>query len=972
MWEILRTRPRGRISRRNISLLATSVFVAVLACLGLSTPAYAEDVTRTSGTLTYQNKNFTTPVTIQPGDPRNLATSTTGAITAYEYTSPDGKKVEYLLFASGVDPATATTTLYTTFDHPSPTTYSNQSPSPPATLSIVSSTTPPMAKNESCQVPSVGWIICGVSNFIATGVDLIYGLTTQFLEVKPLAINNEGIYKVWDLVRNIANICFVIVFLIIIFSQVTSLGISKYGVLKALPRLVIAAILVNLSFWISALAIDISNFLGYSVYSLFKSVTQTMLSVPEGLTLTLVAQSILGGAAAAVGGTIWFAAATGGSIVAGAFILLSILISLAFSVLVAVVIMAARQGLIVVFTLISPLAFAAMVLPSTEKWFKKWQEAFVTMLLMFPIFAMLFGGSQIAGKAIIMGSSGSMLLVLLGLAVQIVPLALTPFIVRLSTGVLGTIASMVNNRSKGPVDRLRNWSSGQAEHHRKKSVANPDGRRGNIFRWTAQKFDNIDIAQKREQEGYEAASQRRAQSTARYRDADNYTRRMTQGKQLSDARLDRSWHRYMHSNRGRETLREYIDLRSTTDEATGEKAHVENIYNDLRKGKAKGTVAKTIYGKATAKEMAQRAYAAAEGINVTTIRKNQADQEVMKELNKQLLSDGAFTNALGVVEHRQIYGQQLQAYATGIGNAKRMLATEVEKARKIEGQEANAASELMKHFNVVDANDFVKLATKKNGKVTRTDSSGNTMTFQFDDEDVRAAAIAWVAKNGAYSQRKELAFSAADPSTNAALASYIQSELIANGFGAMAPWANDKTISVMGEGGIASMDDIMFHNFREIQEGRVKGEGLLSANNTALAEFFSTFKDREAGGAAWDKYLSQQEAMIRKEMDGKPAADANKAVADFRASIDDRYVAKYYDIMEQTKATLADPQLSARLNPQSKAEMNKAVADFYDSSLGRSQVAYRARVKQAQQDAEDGKATAAQKRLLDDFYKVYN
>ena len=65
--------------------------------------------------------------------------------------------------------------------------------------------------------------------------------------------------------RDFANIIFIIGFLIIVFSQLTSFGVSNYGIKRLLPKIIIAAILVNVSFYICAIAVDLSNILGNSL-----------------------------------------------------------------------------------------------------------------------------------------------------------------------------------------------------------------------------------------------------------------------------------------------------------------------------------------------------------------------------------------------------------------------------------------------------------------------------------------------------------------------------------------------------------------------------------------------------------------------------------------------------------------------------------------------------------------------------------
>lgn len=71
-------------------------------------------------------------------------------------------------------------------------------------------------------------------------------------------------------VRNYANVAFIVVFLIIIFSQVSNVGINNYGIKRMLPKLLIAAILVNISFYVCAIMVDLSNLLGAGLVELIQ------------------------------------------------------------------------------------------------------------------------------------------------------------------------------------------------------------------------------------------------------------------------------------------------------------------------------------------------------------------------------------------------------------------------------------------------------------------------------------------------------------------------------------------------------------------------------------------------------------------------------------------------------------------------------------------------------------------------------
>jgi hypothetical protein len=272
---------------------------------------------------------------------------------------------------------------------------------------LSSETTPNQEKDPTkkedkttCAIPGIGWIVCPVLNLLAQLVDGAYSFVAALLKVQPVVMNpDSGLFKAWSVMRNFANIAFVIAFLFIIFSQVTSFGISNYGIKRMLPRLVIAAILVNISFWICSLAVDLSNIGGASLKGLFDGIGQG-LSLPNtdnGFNSGTQWQGIVGGL-------------LGGSVLVGAalYIGLSALIPIILACLIAILsvflVLVIRQALIVLLIVISPLAFVAYLLPNTESLFTRWRRLFTTLLVLYPVVSILFGASALASK-IVMGGS---------------------------------------------------------------------------------------------------------------------------------------------------------------------------------------------------------------------------------------------------------------------------------------------------------------------------------------------------------------------------------------------------------------------------------------------------------------------------------------------------------------------------------------------------------------------------------------
>lgn len=327
------------------------------------------------------------------------------------------------------------------------------------------------------QVGSLGWIICPGAGLFGNVIDGAYDLLTQIIEVNPIPTDNTSpTYVVWEYFKDITNSIFIIFLLVIIFSQITGVGINNYGIKKALPRIVISAILVNLSYIICTIAVDLSNILGNAFQAFFENVQNVAI---ENGTISDVASStsVAGIVASMLGigtvGTIAAFAAFGG--VSGVlWMLLPILLSGLIAVISAVVTMAARQALIYLLVMISPLALIAYMLPNTEKWYKKWYATLAQMLFFYPMFSILYGASQLAGLVIIT-SATNWLGVVLGIAVKILPLFLSIPLMRMSNSVLGKVSGVINRATNRPMGALGRYSMSQhlAAKGRQQRKANP-------------------------------------------------------------------------------------------------------------------------------------------------------------------------------------------------------------------------------------------------------------------------------------------------------------------------------------------------------------------------------------------------------------------------------------------------------------------------------------------------------------------
>lgn len=317
---------------------------------------------------------------------------------------------------------------------------------------------------------ALGWLVCPATGKISEAVDWLYEKIEDILVINPVEIGDGSpIYEIWKYCRGVTNIVFIIFLLVVIYSQITGVGINNYGIKKILPKLIIAAVLVNLSFLICSLAVDLSNIIGSSLRGVFTSVQEATLAANgfaagTKVSMTDMFLSLAGGTALAVGagvvafelGAIWMLIPTVlGAIVAVASGLITI---------------ALRQAVVALLIMISPLAFVAYMLPNTEDLYKKWKKLLIRMLTFYPLFSLLFGASQLAGFAIIASAKDGFWL-LLGVAIQIFPLFFSWKLMSMSGTFLGDINSRLRGLAAKPLATNRAWADSHRQLSKQKHLA---------------------------------------------------------------------------------------------------------------------------------------------------------------------------------------------------------------------------------------------------------------------------------------------------------------------------------------------------------------------------------------------------------------------------------------------------------------------------------------------------------------------
>ena len=313
-------------------------------------------------------------------------------------------------------------------------------------------------EKNSCGVDGIGWLVCPLMSFAGSLGDASYSAISYFLSIDKEIFkeqSNGGFGQAWSFFRDIANAVFAVIFLWVIFSQISNVGVSNYGIKKILPRLIIGALLVNLSFYICQLAVDLSNILGFSLKGVLEGAASGVgtQSAEVGTFNTL----IIGGLALAGVGLFIFLAVS-----------IPTIMALLLALLVVLVILIVRQAAVILLIAISPLAFAAWLLPNTENLFKKWVSMFRGLLIVFPVISLLYGAGKLAGAVLAAvgtddPNNPKETMQVAALAASILPLGATPFVLQSSLNSLGNIGAKIGRMGANAHSRFAGNAKGAAK-----------------------------------------------------------------------------------------------------------------------------------------------------------------------------------------------------------------------------------------------------------------------------------------------------------------------------------------------------------------------------------------------------------------------------------------------------------------------------------------------------------------------------
>ena len=223
------------------------------------------------------------------------------------------------------------------------------------------------------------WIFCPILKTEVLAADKMQEMINRIFAFDSNMFADTRVESIWRSARDIANILLVISFILLIISQITGFGLSNYQIKTLLPKILVSAILINLSFLISRIGVDISNILGDGLANMINEIASKVVGADSANFEFLI-----------------FRASGSVLIMAGVLALaLPILLIAIFGVFLLLVLLSLRKILLIMLIVMSPMALGLLGMPGGESWSKKWWRAFMVLLSIYPVAQLTYSSAKL-------------------------------------------------------------------------------------------------------------------------------------------------------------------------------------------------------------------------------------------------------------------------------------------------------------------------------------------------------------------------------------------------------------------------------------------------------------------------------------------------------------------------------------------------------------------------------------------------
>jgi hypothetical protein len=309
---------------------------------------------------------------------------------------------------------------------------------------------------------SLKWLVCPVINAATAAVGVLEDVINNLLKVDTKDIFNDSdannaYHTAWNSFRAFALGLIVIAALVMVVGQAAGVEIlDAYTVRKVLPRLLFAAIFIALSWDILEFLTSLSNDAGTGIRTLIYAPFQALNKNNE-----------LGGGSSFVLALI----GTGGALAFGWIGLLSFALTGLLAALVAFAILVFRKMLILLLLMMAPFAIACYVLPNTQKGWEIWKGGLLSALIVFPIISAFIAIGRVFSITAFNSPGIQTVNQIIAVIAYFAPYFLISMAFRLAGGFIATVGGVVNDRSRGAFDRLKNFRGNKVNENMSKMAA---------------------------------------------------------------------------------------------------------------------------------------------------------------------------------------------------------------------------------------------------------------------------------------------------------------------------------------------------------------------------------------------------------------------------------------------------------------------------------------------------------------------
>jgi hypothetical protein len=202
------------------------------------------------------------------------------------------------------------------------------------------------------------------------------------IEVDPTGATTgaAGIRTVWENTRNMGLSLLTMVLILVAFANILGINLDRYGVTKIIPKIIIAIVMTYFSFIIVTFLLDFMSalqallFQGASQGSYFQLSSQIN-GVISGQVAGISPEDIL-------------------QMIPQLLFLEILAVCIAIVIIWLLLVLVVRNAMIFILVSVAPIAFLAMILPFTEKYYKQWWATFWKWAFIGPAIAFMLWLTQ--------------------------------------------------------------------------------------------------------------------------------------------------------------------------------------------------------------------------------------------------------------------------------------------------------------------------------------------------------------------------------------------------------------------------------------------------------------------------------------------------------------------------------------------------------------------------------------------------